>query len=305
MQTLVIDSLLTAVGIVLIGFAAKQVRLIGTQGGAYLSQIVMNITLPLLLLSSFTFTLNWEIAQQSAVIFVVAVAALSSVIIISRIFGKLAGDRPDHLPALRFLLIFGNTTFVGFPLCFLFYGEEGLFLATIYNLVHMGFMWTYGINLFTKAKSSMDSFRHLVKEPAIWAILISIIFVMASIELPGPVFKIFNMVGSTTIPLSFLLVGVMLNFAVIKGSQLPVMLITVVLRMILIPLLLLLVLKFFQVSNLVTGVSVIMLGTPSAVLASAFAEKFGGNHELAAAGVLITTMAAALSLPLLIALMGV
>ena len=128
---------------------------------------------------------------------------------------------------------------------------------------------------------------------------------MASIELPYPIFKIFDMVGSSTIPLSFLLVGVMLNFTVIRGSELPLMALTVALRMMIIPLLLLFVLKLLNVSGLVTGVAVIMLGTPSAVLATAFAEKFGGNHKLAAAGVLMTTTVAAFSIPMLIALMGI
>ena len=301
-----IDNLLTAVGMILIGFVAKQASLIGPQGGSYLSQIVMNITLPLLLLSSFAFDLNMDIAQQSILIAIIAIISLGTVSLISKLYSKLLRVKPDHEPVLRFLLVFGNTTFVGFPLCFLLYGEEGLFLATIYNLIHIILMWTYGINLFTEEDKSTgtNSIRHLIKEPALWAILISIIFVMASYELPGPIFKIFNMVGSSTIPLSFLLVGVMLNFTVIRRSELPLMISTVALRMIAIPLILLMILKLFHVSNLVTGVAVIMLGTPSAVLASAFAEKFGGNYKFAAAGVLMTTTAAALSIPLLIALMG-
>ena len=150
MQALVIDNLLTAVGMILIGFVAKQAGLIGPQGGNYLSQIVMNITLPLLLLSSFTFNVNINIAQQSIIIGIIAIASLVTISMISKLYGKLMRVKPDQEPVLRFLLVFGNTTFVGFPLCFLLYGEEGLFLATIYNLVHIIAMWTYGINLFTQ-----------------------------------------------------------------------------------------------------------------------------------------------------------
>ncbi|MEW6662527.1 MAG: AEC family transporter [Bacillota bacterium] len=303
MQGIVIENVITVVAIAMLGVLARQTGLVETGAGRYLSQLVMNITLPLLMFTAFTFKMNPDLVRYSLMAIVIAAATLSFAIFAAWVLVKLGKVEPEQVPVIKFIIIYGNTTFIGFPLCYILFGEEGLFLAAIYNFVHIGFMWTYGIWVFFNAESKPRNLgtllRELFREPFLYAMLIGVFLAFAQIKLPQPVFNVFNMVGKATIPLSLLLVGIMLNIAALKVKDLQLLLGAAGTRLFLIPLLVLLALKAFNVPELVMAVSVIMVGTPSAALAPVFAGKYNGDQELAAAGVLASTILAAISLPVL------
>lgn len=44
--------------------------------------------------------------------------------------------------------MFSNCGFIGFPIVFSIYGNEGVIYASIFNLFFTAFLWTYGVILF-------------------------------------------------------------------------------------------------------------------------------------------------------------
>lgn len=202
----------------------------------------------------------------------------------------------NDLKTLLFLVLFGNTVFVGFPIITAVYGEVGLFLAVIYNLVHLIIMWTYGLKVMSDSKLKLFSLD-FIKEPCIIAMIASVVMVFCNISLPTFLTDTFKMVGSMTYPLSFIIIGLSVDLKLLNWQSLKTNLILIGLKMITVPLLLVIVVKLLGLEMIVAGVVAVMSGTPSAVLAVVFSEKYKGNVQHAAEGVVITSIAGMVTIP--------
>ena len=286
--------------IMLVGFIAKKKDIINSQVSKKLSELLLYITSPFLVITSFNFKFSIDMLTKAIIVFIFSMA----IHIFSVILGKLAFYRyPARVKSvLQFITVFPNCGFMGFPVLESIFGKIGIFYGSIYVMVFNLFLWTYGVMLFSKS-GEKTSMKQVILNPGIISVFIGIIIFLFSIDIPKPIFNTLDMVGGMTAPLSMLIVGALLadidfkqlfsGFAVYYGSFI---------RLIFIPLFTLIVLKFTGMEQELMKICVLLVAMPAAANTAIFAEKYDADALLASRCVALSTIFSMITMPFILSI---
>ena len=297
----VVNQVLILFIVIFIGIIAKKKNYLSKEVNKGLSDILVNITLPLLVVSSFTAKYTKDMLNNVGKVFIFSMLINIILILFSKvIFSKFPKDERN---ILKFVTVFSNCGFMGFPVIQSLYGKTGVFYGSIFNITFNLFMFTYGIMLFT-GKRDIKDFKRILINPVIICTGIGLLIFRFSIKLPIPIDKAVNMVGSMTTPLSMLIIGAMLADINIKEAIVGYKVYLVsFLRLIAAPIITLFILKALGVEGLILKVLVVIEAMPAAATAAVFTEKYGGNESLTSRCILMTTVFSIITIPLIILLL--
>lgn len=281
-----------------VGVYARKVNIINEETKKNLSDFLINISLPLLILSSFNYTYSADMLEKAKLIFIYSVIIHIFLIIIS---GPLSFKFPSNSKkVLRFVIIFSNCGFMGYPVLEGLFGKIGVFYGAIFNVPFNIFMLGYGVMLYT-GKKDIKTLKNVFTHPGIIATAIGLLMFIFSIKLPYPLYTAVSTVGSMTTPLSMIIVGTML--AEIKFKEVfsgVVVYYASVIRLLVVPFIILIVMKYLKIDQQLMQISVVIESMPAAVLATVFAEKYGADTMLASKCVFITTIISMVTIPLVV-----
>lgn len=293
----------------LIGFIAFKLKWLNQEINTNLVKLIMRITLPLLLFTSFAhadFTL--DIFKNGIIVFIMSISTVVLLFIVSSISAKLLRLDKENNALHRTNSMFGNVVFLGFPLLdALFPGGEGLLFAGIFQLGHDTLMWTWGIFILNKGakKTSTSTWRHLIN-PVTIGFAIGLAFMFINIEIPNVIFKPLTGLGQSTIYLSMVYVGAILaQVRVIKVLMNYRAWIVSLNKLVLVPVLVVLIIKVFQTTGLIhisteaAGVIVLQAGMPCMIIISVLARDLGLNDKQAVENIFLSTLLSLFTLPLL------
>ncbi len=99
--------------------------------------------------------------------------------------------------------MFMNSGNMAFPLALLAFGSDGLTVAILYYILIGVMVYSLGIYI-AKGKGGI---KEIFKLPLIYAAAIAITLNLAHVEVPTPIFSIFDMLGAATIPLMQISLG--------------------------------------------------------------------------------------------------
>lgn len=289
----------------LAGFLCRRRKILNYHTDQVITQLMLYITLPALILYSLNTSLTLVILTD-----LFYLVMMSSFILTVSIFLAAWLRKKSRLPAKQksvyeALIIFGNQGFIGFAIIYVLMGEEGIIYLTFFNIVYLILIWTYGIYLFTKNKKKVN-WKGLYFNPGIMSTLIGLAMMLLPFNWPGPLLATFESVGKMTIPLSMILIGSMLAdmrwYELQTYSKNLYIWIATSCRLLLLPLLLIIFI-FFQIPYPLVVIAVLTSATPSASTISIYAQKFGGDPEFASFGVIVTTLLCMLTIPMLYSLL--
>lgn len=129
----------------------------------------------------------------------------------------------------------------------------------------------------------------VLKNPLIAAALLALLFGVTGVRLPALLYTPLSKLGSSATPIAMVTLGGILSFGMIR-KDLRELLITVVGKLIIVPIIcvLLAILLGFRQEALV--VCVVAFGCPTAVASAAMAQEMGGNGDLAGEIVAVTSV---------------
>lgn len=286
--------------IMIVGFIAKNKDIINSQVSKKLSELLLYITSPFLVITSFNFKFSMDMLTNAGIVFIFAVIAH----IFSIVLGMIAFRKyPDRIKSvLKFITIFPNCGFMGFPVLESIFGKIGIFYGSIYVVVFNLFIWTYGVMLFSGSREK-GSLKELMLNPGIISVFIGIIIFLFSIELPDPIFNTLDLVGGMTAPLSMLIVGALLADVDFKklfyGSEIYY---GSFIRLIFVPLIALAALRLIGMDEQLLKICVILVAMPAAANTAIFAEKYGADSILASRCVAVSTIFSMLTMPFIVSL---
>ncbi|WP_291636261.1 AEC family transporter [Clostridium sp.] len=281
-----------------VGFYAKKKRYLNNAVDTGMSELLINITLPFMIVTSFNIQYQAEMISNAQKILMYSFIIHIGLIFISKmLFFKLPKNKQQ---VFRFITIFSNVGFMGYPVLESIYGSIGVFYAAIFNIPFNLLVWTVGVMLYTGEKD-FKSMRKAMANPALIAVFIGIILFAFSIRLPLTIETSLKLVGSTTTPLSMLVVGSMLAEMKIKDifSDISIYYATLV-RLLVVPMIVYVVLKLIKADELLLNICVILQAMPAAVSAAIIAEKYGGDNLLASKCIFITTIISGITIPIVI-----
>jgi len=284
-----------------IGFAAKKKEIINEAAGKKLSELLLMITTPAMIVSSFQFKYSKEMLINVLLVLGFAIAAH----VLSLFLGKMLYRKyPDNTKnVLKFITIFSNCGFMGFPLLESLYGKTGVFYGSIYVATYNLFVWTVGVMIFS-GKRDADGIKRAMVNPGIIAVFVGMILFIFSLKLPFPVAKALDMVGSMTSPLAMLVIGSILAGVNFKSflSGFPLYYGTAV-RNVFLPLMTFTALKFMGFTGVVFGVCVAVMAMPAGANAAIFAEMYDGDSLFASKVVAFSTLFSIVTIPLIMMLL--
>lgn len=289
------------------GIIAAKTNMIREDQNHVVSSIVVNITFPCLIVDAlqveYAPDLFSDIGKVAAIVlgtFFLAVA----IGIVMRKTMKMEGGT-DYI--VMFMLIFSNCGFMGMPIVNAIYGKDGLFYASLLEMVSDIFMFTVGIMLIQAAagqKMKMELKGLLT--PGFISVLIGIALLFTGTSLPGFLGDSVEIIGSATSPLSMIAIGLQLGHMKFKDliGDYRMYIVSAV-RLIVLPMVAFVVLVLIMGNtSLLVKVMVLEIAMPAAACSTLFSQQYGADADFATKGVMLSTVLSIFTLCIFVVLLG-
>ncbi|MDI6617939.1 MAG: AEC family transporter [Clostridiales bacterium] len=285
--------------IILTGYAIRKLNAVERQFEKGLVDFIMNIAIPALTISSMAYKFSFDTLKNCGIVIIVCIILSAVLVIIAYAvtFFLKAGDATKDV--YRFMLIFANTGFVGFPIINAAYGKVGVFYTAVYNLPYNILMWTVGLIILNSRKMKMSA-KSMIN-PGTVSVLAGFVIFILSIKIPSPIASAIKMTGDLATPLSMIYIGFNLADADIKNIFTDITAFFMcILRLIIIPLLFFMMLKPFIKDPLILNIITILSAMPAAANTAIFAGKLGSDKHTASWVVCLSTIMSIATLPFII-----
>lgn len=285
--------------IVILGYVACKLGYMGDKFDKKLSSIVVDITCPLLVLSS---VMGDELPDRTLILPLLGVGFLTYILLL--VFGfwvpRLITKNHDDQGMIGFALMFANVGFIGYPIVSSIFGPHAVFYAALLNMPNTFFIFTAGVMLI-KGEYSLKQFNpKVLVSPAMLGAFLAAIIVALGIHTPDIIARPVTMVGNITMPAALMIIGssmAKLPIREIIGS--PKVYITALLRLTIVPLSIYFLFKACGVSDLVNNINTVVIAMPVASFGTMFCLKYGRNPSLITETTFITTLGSIITIPLI------
>ena len=285
--------------IVILGYAACKLGYMGDEFDKKLSSIVVDITCPLLVLSS---VMGKELPDRTLIMPLLGVGFLTYIILL--VFGfwvpRLITKNHDDRGMIGFALMFANVGFIGYPIVASIFGPEAVFYAALLNMPNTFFIFTAGVMLVKGEYSHKQFNPRVLVSPTMLGAFAAAIIVALGIHTPEMIARPVTMVGNVTVPASLMIIGssmAKLPVREIIGS--PKVYVTAFLRLVVVPVSLYFLFRVCGVGELINNVNTVVIAMPAASFGTMFCLKFGRNPSLMTEITFITTMGSIITIPLI------
>lgn len=294
----VINQVIILFLIIGVGYYAKKRNIINEEINKGLTRLLLEVTLPLMIVVSFNYSFSQDIMKNMITLFLYSWGIHVFLIFLGYILyrKKVEGKRE----VLRFSTVFSNCGFIGYPVLGSLYGNMGVLYAAIFNIPFNILTWTFGVMLFTGDKNSKN-FKKVFLNPGIISVLIGLTLFMFSVEIPQYIYSSFKLVGDMTTPLSMIIIGSMLAEVKFKEVFKDMSLYSISLvRLILVPALTYLLLFLIKAEPMLRNIAVMVEAMPVAATTAIFAEAFDKEAKFASQIVFVTTLFSVATIPFII-----
>lgn len=288
-----------------LGYLARRKNLLDDHVNASLSKVVLNVTLPAQIITSFAMEGAELTNGEVGAAFGLSCLVYLFYAVLAIIFVRLMRLPRQDWGTYKYMIIFGNIGFMGFPVITAIFGAKALVYAVIMNIVFNLLVFSYGIKLITDGCENAGSFswRKLINMPLISSALTLVLFFL-HIKLPAVINTALFTMGDATTPMAMLILGCTIAemplrelfdewrvyaFTALKLLAMPVLVF-----------LLLHLLPGFDANSLLGKVLVVLSSVPVATNATMLSIEYGGNNKLVAQGIFFSTVFSVLTIPLLV-----
>lgn len=296
------EQMLILFAILFVGFAASKARLLPEGASRVLSDLVVNIACPATTLYAVA-TSSRALSNASVGMILLVTAIVYGVVILfaglcTRLFRVPEGQRGIY----RFMLVFGNVGFLGYPVVQALFGSDAVFAASMYNLVFQMLCFTYGVAQISGEKQKL-SWRTLTA-PMIVASVLALVLYLVDFPFPPMVTRVLGYLDRITAPTSMLIIGCALSACSLREllTQWRVY-VWCALKLVVIPVCVWLALRLVIHDTLILHVMVVMSALPVATNATLLCAKYDGDQATAASGVFLSTLLSVFVLPWLLSVL--
>ena len=289
---------------VILGYTACKLGYMGDKFDKKLSSIVVDITCPLLVLSS---VMGDEMPDRSLILPLVGVGFLTYIILL--VFGfwvpRFISRNHDDQGMIGFALMFANVGFIGYPIVASIFGPKAVFYAALLNVPNTFFIFTAGVML-VKGEYSIRQFNpKVLLSPALIGAFIAALLVAFGVHTPEMIARPITMVGNITVPAALMIIGssmARLPLREIIGSGKVYA--TSFLRLVIVPLSVYFLFRLCGVNTLINNINTVVIAMPVASFGTMFCMKYGRNPSLMTEATFITTLFSIITIPLITLLFG-
>ena len=278
------------------GYLANRLKILDDGSNRKLTKLVLNITIPGLILSAvMTGEAQPEVGTVLSVWKMAAVyyaVELLAVLVVPPLLG--GTDRQKGV--WHFSLLFTNAIFIGYSVLGALYGERAVFYAVLLTLPVNALSFSVGPLML--GGSRRFSWKSLCT-PSFLSSVLSLVIVLAGIQVPAYAGEVLGFVGDMTAPLSLLVLGsVLAGMPLGKVFAMPRIWALSLVRLVAMPVLLLVCLRPLGLDPVVLSTGVIIMATPAAVNGFMLAIEHDGDSECMAQTIFLSTLCSIVTIPL-------
>ena len=285
-----------------VGAAAARFHIMDEKTNITLSDLVISITLPCSILYSVVNSERLLSNVQVALLTFLGIVIALALIVLSWILVVVLRIPLSQRNLCRYMMIFSNSTFIGFPVLKVLFGLDAIFYAAVFNMVFMILSYTYGIILISKDEGKREeSFNfNILLTPVMVSSVLAYVFYLVDFHLPEILTDTLGFIDPVTSPLSLFCVGCSLARIPVKDifSAWKVHL-AIAIRMLLFPIICYFVLSMLDIPFLMTGVVTAIVAMPTAASTTMFCVRYGNDQQLASSAIFVSTILSAVTIPLL------
>ena len=279
-----------------VGFGCRKAGIFNDVARDKLTDFVVFVTLPCMIFESFNMAFSLESLKQGALALLIAVGMSC----VALLLGKVLYNRfpYEEKSILQYGTLVSNSGFAGLPVVSGAYGDEGLFLGSLFIIPTRILMWSAGISLFTRADAK-QAVKKVLLNPGIIAVEVGLVRMLFQIPLPHFVDTAVDNLGGCTSPMAMALVGAILVDVPLKTVLDLKSFYLVAVRQFLLPGICLAALRLLHVDPLTIGVSVVITGMPNGTTTANLAQKYVADAKFASKCVFISTLTSLVTVPIL------
>lgn len=189
----------------ILGYVLNKTHVLDMRGEKIMGEILLKAVLPFMIISSSQTRFSFDELRGMGAVFAFATAYYAVTLAVSRICYRQTKANDDEHRIMTTCTVFANTGFVGFPLMHALYGDRGLLLAAVFNLVYNAFFYTYGAHIISK--KPRFRFSEIFSSTVSTASVAAILLFMLPWRMPSFVNSAISMVGDMSVPMAMMIMG--------------------------------------------------------------------------------------------------
>jgi len=296
-----LEKMVMLVVLMMVGFAAAKAGWLDARFNQTASRLMTNIFIVCTIVGS---VMNAEPLLSGGELLVALGAIFLTFLLggaIGWVVSRCLGLKGEERNVAWLSIFFMNNVFVGFPVVEAIFGPDAIFCASLSNLPFNLLLYTVGVaNLRAGEGRGRVKFREILSPPLL-ATLAAIFLFLVRVPVPGLIADVVTTLGSATVPMSMLIIGVSLSRVPIKSALGDWRAYVVCLaRLILCPLAAWLVMgRFLPADGTILGVYTVTAACPCAAMITILSIRFGADDSFASKINFLSTILCAVTLPLM------
>lgn len=284
-----IQELLVLFMILGIGYLFGKVKLVDEVMTERLSKLILSGTFPMLIVASMDRPFDQQLWSRSIWLLVATIIICLMIIAVIEMLVRKMGKTSEQDVVCQFVMLFGNTTFMGMPVLKAMLGEEGVFYTAVVCMVFNSLMFSYGLIILSRKRK--PDIKKLLFNPGLIATIIGLCMFLLPVSLPYIFHRSLSWCGDMTIPLSLFVGGSIISRNPIREMIQPIRVWTIsLLRIAVYPLLIIGILTPIGVEHRIVCVLAIIFATPAPMTAGSFTQGYGGDTFFAGKLVVVSNL---------------
>lgn len=281
----------------MIGYVACKKEYFDQEFGKKLSWLVVNVANPMLAISAVVNNEEQIAKKDFYVTVLLAICFYAFFLILAQILPRLIGVQNSDIGVYKMMTTFNNIGFMGFPVIAAAYGNGALIYAVPFSIMFNILCYTWGIQTLCGG-GEKGNWKRIINIGTISGIISIVLFFM-QIPVPKMICSLSAGLSNLTGPLSMLVIGISIAAMELKDLFTDVKLLKFALiKLLAVPVAAMLLVCQVIDNRLICEVFLVMMATPAASMCAILSQQYGGDYELAAKGVALTTILSVVTMPI-------
>lgn len=307
---MVISEILTSLVMIFLliipGIIFRKKDIISAAQSDGISSLAVNITWPCLVVDAMQMDFSAAVLKDSGYMMAAAMVVFAMTAVVTLVLSKLLRLDNSKRYITAFMLLFGNTGFIGIPVIRALYGTEAVFFAAILEMVNDVVIFTIGMMLIQMSAGAKLRFEpKLFLNPGLIGVIVGLLLFLLDIRLPEVIGGAVEMVGDATTPLTMFIIGYQLGGLkakeILKDASIYVISFT---KLLIVPVLALIVLRVAVGDfSLLEKVLIMSFAMPAGSVSVIFSQQYRGETAFATKTVLLSTLFSIVTIPVFAVMM--
>lgn len=289
-----------------VGFVLVRADMLPRAAVPHLTTLMMKVTVPATVFSSMIRPFELDFLKSALMIFVLGFLFTLLYAAVSWGLAHMFRVRKGGRGMWMMCGTFCNSGFMGFPIAYALFGDEGLALAAMVGIAFNLLLYTVGARMLLLDRKGGKElhkvpWKHVIFSTVNLATILGLVFYGLQIPVPAAVLTPIQYLANITTPLSMLITGMNLaNGGIVEALRDRDAATASLTRLLVFPVLTWAVLCLMPISNeLVKSVFLLIISMPCAAMSVVMAEEYHGNAELGARIVFLSSLLCIVTIPLI------